>query len=126
MRRGDVYMTAYTFPHERGVGASRHHAEKERPVLVLQNDADNDNPHYPLVMAAAITSQKTQRVYQQDVVLPAGEANLRQDSKVLLGLAQPFLKAALVRKVGALSPTKMREVDLKLSRLLALPQHSGS
>ena len=115
-RRGDVHMAGYAFPHEREAAAASG-VEKERPVLILQNDEDNDNQRYPLALAAPITTQKTGRVYDQDVLLTAGEANLQQDSKVLLGLAQPFLKARVGRRLGRLSPPKMREVDLKLLQL---------
>lgn len=76
LRRGEVYLVTYTFPHEQ--------AAKDRPILILQTDLDNANDRYPLVLAAPITTQKTERIYEQDVFLPAGEANLKQDSKVIL------------------------------------------
>jgi len=118
IRRGNVYWITYAFPHEKaavvGMGEG---SEKQRPILILQNDGDNQNVHYPLVQAAPITTQKTDRVYEQDVLLPAGEANLQQMSKVLLGLAQPFLKTHLGQRLGRVSPSKMREVDIKLLRL---------
>ena len=100
VRRGDICCATYTFPHEREAGAAAYHAEKQRPVLILQNDADNQNARYPIVQAAPITTQKTDRIYQQDVLLPAGEANLQQPSKALLGLTQPFLKTRLGRRLG--------------------------
>ena len=123
IRRGDVCLASYTFPHERAI-ANAAALEKERPILILQNDADNDNPRYPLVMAAPITTQKTERVYEQDVLLPAGEANLEQTSKVLLGLSQPFLKTRVGRRYGRLSSPKQREVNLKLLRLFAFAPQS--
>jgi mRNA-degrading endonuclease toxin of MazEF toxin-antitoxin module len=116
-QRGDICWATYTFPHERGDSAGGAEIEKKRPVLILQNDADNRNTHYPLVQAAPITTQKTDRIYEQDVLLPAGEANLEQTSKALLGLTQPFLKARLGQKLGQVSSERMREVDLKLLRL---------
>ena len=111
IRRGDVFLVTYAFPHEEGG------SEKHRPVLILQSDDDNRNVHYPLVQAAPITTQKTDHVYEQDVLLPVGEANLSRTSKVLLGLTQPFLRARLGQRLGRISPTKMREIDLKLLRL---------
>ena len=117
IRRGDVYWTTYVFPHERGTGTGGASVEKQRPVIVVQNNADNENEHYPVVQAAPITTQKTDRIYEQDVLLPTGEANLRQTSKVLLGLTQPFLKTRLEQKLGRISPVKIREVDVKLLRL---------
>lgn len=117
IRRGEVYWTSYQFPHEQSTGPGGQRTQKQRPVLVVQNDADNVNTFYPLVQAAPITTQKTDRIYEQDVLLPAGEANLQQRSKVLLGLTQPFLKARLEQKVGKVSSIKMKEVNLKLLRL---------
>lgn len=96
--------------------------DKQRPILILQNIEDNGNLYYPLVQAAPITTQKAERVYAQDVLLPAGEANLQRTSKVLLGLTQPFLKTHLGQRLGSLSPARMREVDAKLLRLFGLLQ----
>jgi mRNA-degrading endonuclease toxin of MazEF toxin-antitoxin module len=109
IRRGEVYLVAYTFPHEQ--------TAKERPVLILQTDLDNANDRYPLVLAGPITTQKTEHIYEQDVFLPAGEANLKQDSKVMLGLTQPFPKAHLGRRLGHVSNSRMRLVEIKLLRL---------
>jgi len=117
IRRGEVYWATYVFPHEQGTGPGDASARKQRPVLIVQNDADNGNEFYPIVQAAPITTQKTERIFEQDVPLPAGEANLQQPSKVLLGLTQPFLKARLGQKLGQVSLARMREVDIKLLRL---------
>jgi len=117
IRRGDVFWATYVFPHERDAGHKGTSVEKQRPVLIVQNDADNENEYYPLVQAAPITTRKTDRVFEQDVLLPAGEANLQQTSKVLLGLTQPFLKTHLGQKLGRVSSDRMRKVDVKLLRL---------
>ena len=117
IQRGDVYWAIYIFPHERAATGGEEEAEKQRPVLIVQNDVDNQNTHYPLVQAAPITTQKIERIYEQDVLLPAGEVNLQRTSKALLGLTQPFLKARLGQKLGRVSPAKMQEVDVKLLRL---------
>ncbi len=117
IRRGDVYLAIHVFPHERDDDLGDAKVEKQRPVLIVQHDADNKNERYPIVQAAPITTQKTERIYEQDVLLPAGEANLQQTSKVLLGLTQPFLKTRLGQKLGRVSPTRMREVDVKLLRV---------
>jgi len=98
-------------------------AEKQRPVLIVQNNADNENEYHPIVQAAPITTQKTKRIYEQDVLLPAGEANLQQTSKVLLGLTQPFLKARLGQKLGRVSSARMCEVDVKMLRLFGFARN---
>lgn len=124
IRRGEVYLVSYVFPHERRAATGGSNTEKDRPVLILQNDEDNDNERYPLVLAAPITTQKIDRIYEQDVLLPAGDAKLKQESKVLLGLTQPFVKARLGRKVGRLAPHKMTQVELKLLRLLGFARRN--
>lgn len=126
MARGDVYRASYTFPHERETAPVAGDVEKERPVLILQNDLDNDNERYPLVLAAPITTQKRDRVYEQDVLLPAGEANLTHTSKVLLGLTQPFLKSRLGQRVGHISPVKMKQMELGLLRLFGILRRTNT
>lgn len=82
IQRGEIFLASYHFPHEDRV------VTKQRPVLVLQCDADNENPHYPLVIVAPITTRKIDRIYAQDVFLPEGEGGLDEYSKVLLGAMQ--------------------------------------
>lgn len=78
MRRGAVYLLrGYTFPHEKGSGG----AAKARPVLILQDDVENRNPHYPFVIVAPLTSRKVDAIYPEDVLLPKGTANLPVNSK---------------------------------------------
>ena len=54
-----------------------------------------------------------------------GEAGLDRESKVLLGLIRAFLKKDLAGYVGQVSPEVIREVEIKLLRLLGLikPRH---
>jgi mRNA-degrading endonuclease toxin of MazEF toxin-antitoxin module len=123
IRRGDIYLVTYTFPHEQTDAQAKTQSAKERPILILQTDVDNANDAYPLVLAALVTTQKTDIMYEQDVLLPAGEANLRQNSKVLLGLLQPFLKERLGKRVGRISAGRMRIIEAKLLRLFGfVPQ----
>ena len=48
MKRGDIYLASYHFPHENGT------VVRQRPVLVLQCDEDNENSYYPLVIVAPV------------------------------------------------------------------------
>ncbi len=73
LRRGAVYLLpGYTFPHERDSGG----VAKTRPVLILQDDVENRNPHYPFVIVVPLTSRKVDAIYAEDVLLPKGIANL--------------------------------------------------
>ena len=112
IQRGEIFLASYYFPHENQV------VTKHRPVLVLQSNVDNENPYYPLVIVAPITTKKIDRIYEQDVFLPEGEGCLDEDSKVLLGAMQSVTKASLERRIGRVSPQIMEIIDLKLLRLL--------
>jgi mRNA interferase MazF len=48
----------------------------ERPALVISPDLIN--VHSPVVLVAAITSRKTERVYPFEALIQAGEAGLTQ------------------------------------------------
>jgi len=112
IKRGDIYLASYHFPHEDET------IIRQRPVLVLQCDDDNENPHYPLVIVAPVTTKKIERIYEQDVFLRKGEGGLDEDSKVLLGVMQAVTKTSLVNRIGSLSHRTMEVINLKLLRLL--------
>jgi len=111
VRRGEVYQARFAaFPQEKGTTG------KERPVVILQDDEDNVNSHYPFVIVAPISSQKVRRIYKQDVFVPQGTAGLTADSKILIGVLRTIQKTDLLYKVGTLLSAQMEEVNLKLLR----------
>ena len=115
--RGEIWTTiAYAFPHER----DEYVTPRERPVLIVQNDEDNAASGYPIVLIAPITTRKLDRIYEQDVFLPADQTGLLYDSKVLLGLTTTLLKTDLEHCIGQVSGLLMEEVDAKLLRLFGL------
>ncbi|NUO81519.1 type II toxin-antitoxin system PemK/MazF family toxin [candidate division KSB1 bacterium] len=114
IRRGEIYLAQlFEFPHEDETAVG-----KERPVLVVQNDEDNDNQHYPFVIVAPFSTKKLDRVYKQDVALKAGEGGLGSDSKILLGILRTILKSDLIRRLGKLNKQRLEEVNIKLFREL--------
>lgn len=117
LRRGAMYLLrGYQFPHEKGSDA----ALKARPVLILQDDVENRNPHYPFVIVAPLTSRKVDAIYPEDVFLPQGTANLPVTSKVLLGLTFTVTKESLERWIGQVDVEYMARVDAVLRRVLGL------
>ncbi len=117
LRRGAVYLIgSYTFPHEIATGGSA----KARPVIILQDALENRNPHYPFVIVAPLTSRKVDAIYPEDVLLPAGVANLPVPSKVLLGLICAVEKTALTRWLGQVDDVRMAQIAAVLPRLLGL------
>jgi len=110
--RGDICLASFRFPHEEEIQT------KHRPVLIIQNDIDNESVNYPLVIIAPITTQKVERIYEQDVFIAKGEGSLEENSKVLLGAMQAVTKKALVRRLGSVYSETMERINLKLLRLL--------
>jgi len=55
---------------------------------------------------------------KQDILLPAKEAGLRENSKLLVGIIRTIQKVDLARKIGKLSKRTMEEVNIKLFRML--------
>jgi mRNA interferase MazF len=111
IRRGDVYVAQFgVFPHEKEAEG------KERPVVIVQNDEDNEDPVYPLVVVVPVSTQKVDRVYKQDVPLLRGMGGLSEDSKALVGIVRTIQKADLVKKLGHLPKGKIEEINLKLLR----------
>ena len=88
--------------------------------MVLQCDEDNENLYYPFTLIAPISTRKTETIYQQDVFLPKGEGGHKEDSKVLLGALTAMKKASLVKRLGIVSDNVLRQIDLKLLRILGL------
>lgn len=93
-------------------------------VLILQDDIENRNPHYPFVIVVPLTSRKVDAIYAEDVLLPKGTANLPVTSKALLGLIFAVSKEALLRWIGQVDEDHLVQVDAVVQRLLGLSERS--
>ena len=79
--------------------------EKGRPFLVVSRDAANR------VMQRVLVAPVTSRIRGVPSELPLGEAEgLPQQSVASFDSLQPFLKAMLVHRIGALGPDRSREI----------------
>lgn len=97
---------------------------KTRPAVVIQNDAGNE--HSTTTIVAPVTS--TYRGYPFEVELDAADADVEQDSSVLLDQIRTVsIEHRVLRKLGRISDGKMREVDeaIKLSLGLDSTRPSG-
>jgi len=74
--------------------------QKRRPVVVVSNDAINR--YSQLVIVVPITTNLN-RFSPSHVLLPKGEADLSQDSKVLTEQIRALDKQRLVSKIGTIS-----------------------
>lgn len=101
-RRGEVYLVNF----DPTIGAE---IRKTRPALVVQNDIANR--WSPVTIVAAITSRFEEPTYPTEVVIRAPEGGLEVDGVVLLNQIRSIDKRRLVRRMGALKPERMRQVE---------------
>ena len=112
-RRGEVFLVNL----DPTVGAE---IKKTRPAVVVQNDVANRRS--PITIVAAITSQFDEPIYPTETIVRAPEGGLRVDSVVLLNQIRSVDRDRLVRRLGVLSATTMRGVDMALLLSLGLVQ----
>lgn len=91
---------------------------KQRPALIVSNDIGNE--YSSRVVVAPITSQGVRRTYPFEARLIKGEAGMDRASKALLDQIRAIDKRRLGRRIGALSPTRMQEVDRAIRVSLAV------
>lgn len=100
--RGAVFLVNF----DPTIGAE---IRKTRPALVIQNDVANE--HSPITIVAAITSKYDDTLYPTEVLMPADEGGLKQDSVVLLNQIRSIDRQRLVRKLGKVKPSTMEKID---------------
>lgn len=81
----------------------------ERPALVLSPDLINERS--PVILIAAITSQKTERVYPFEALIEPPEGGLTQRSKVLLMQLRAVDKERLTGRSGKVGEKTMACVE---------------
>lgn len=84
----------------------------ERPALVISPDFINQ--HSPVVLVAALTTQKTERVYPFEALLEPPEGGLKMRSKVMLMHIRSVDKRRLIGRYGTISAAAMKEVETAL------------
>lgn len=101
-KRGEIYLVNF----DPTIGAE---IKKIRPALILQNDTANRWSSITIV--AAITSQFEEPLYPTEVLLKAPEGKLETDSVVLLNQIRSIDKRRLIKRLGALKPGTMTQVE---------------
>ena len=81
----------------------------DRPALVLSPDIINQ--HSPVILVAAITSKKTERVYPFEALIEPPDGGLTMRSKVLLMQLRAVDKSRLLGFYGMISEETLRAVD---------------
>ena len=105
LRRGDVVRVRLD-PTEGSEQAG------ERPALILS--LDTVNQHSPVIIVAAITSKRTDRVFAFEALLDPPEGGLSLRSKVMLMQLRSVNKTRLLGYYGRASDAAMRQVDQAL------------
>ena len=108
MKRGDVYLVSL----EPVVGSE---TGKTRPAIVVQNDLANRSS--PTVTVIPVTSH-TDRVFPFQVRVSAGDGGLERAGKALCEQIRTVSRQRLKRRLGQLSPERMREIRTALDRHL--------
>lgn len=80
-----------------------------RPVLIVQNDRGNRRA--PTVIAVPLTASTRKPPLPAHVRLKAGEGGLRQPSIVLCEQVRTLEKTRLDRRLGRLSPERLKNVE---------------
>lgn len=90
-----------------------------RPCLVVQNDVGNENA--PTTIVVPFTTSKGDRLYPFQVLVPADECELREDSVALCSQIRTIsIENRIVDHLGAVSEARMAEVDDALEYSLGL------
>jgi mRNA interferase MazF len=110
-RRGEIYLVNF----DPTIGAE---IKKTRPALIVQNDTSNR--HSPITIVAAITSKFDDELYPTEVFIEAPVGGLTADSVVLLNQIRSIDRKRLVKRLGAVKPETMDEVDQALRISLSL------
>ena len=113
IRQGEVYWVDLGRPSGSGPGF-RH------PHVVIQNDLFNRST-MATVIVCALTSNLERAASPGNVRLGKGEANLPRRSVVNVSQVFTVDKAALVKRIGNLSPDRLRQL-LDGIRLLTEPR----
>ena len=92
----------------------------ERPALVLSPDLINE--HSPVVILAAITSKKTERIYPFEALIEAGEGGLALRSKVMLMQLRSVDKTRILDRVGHVSEGTLQRVNEALCGAVGLTE----
>ena len=115
MRRGEIRLVDL----EPVRGAE---ADKRRPAVIVSNDGANlaaARLGRGVVTVVPVTSA-TARVYPFQVLLPAADTGLRNDSKAQAEQVRAVAVERLGARVGALPPSLMAALDEALRLHLAL------
>lgn len=118
MRRGEIWWAKVP---------TRGSTSKRRPMLVVSDDAFNENERYPKVMVVHLTSvERLGGPFDWEVAIPRGVAGLPRSSVVKCGEIYTLWKEQLQGPAATLPRSLMRSVDGALATALGLTSAPGT
>jgi mRNA interferase MazF len=101
IRQGDVYWFDFGRPSGSGPGFLR-------PCVVMQNDAFNESAIHTVVVCALTTNLRRARI-PGNVLLDEGDADLSEQSVVMVSQLFTVDKEDLLDKIGSLSKERVEQ-----------------
>ena len=111
IKRGDILLV--NFEPVKGSEQGR-----IRPAIVVQNNILNK--FSPLTIVAPVTSKIYDKEYPTNVFIKKEDAELNNDSTVLLNQIRTIDKKRIIKKIGFLDSLLMKKVDLAIKICLSL------
>jgi mRNA interferase MazF len=90
-----------------------------RPCLVVQNDVGNENA--PATIVVPFTTSYDDELYPFEVLVPADECALREDSVALCSQIRTVsIQHRIVENIGSIPSGRLSEIDSALEYSLSL------
>ena len=109
LRRGEIYWLDWS----PGRGSEQ---TGLRPALVIQSDAGNTNPRYPLTLVATVSTKGKPAIPTHVEIQPSPMNGLREVSYVKAEQIMTVAKERLLSRSGVLTAPEMEHVDAALKR----------
>ena len=102
IKRGDVYLVALDPVLGREIS-------KTRPAVIVSNN--KNNAFSGTVTVVPLSSQNLEKIYPFEVLLPEGSGNLPKDSKTKADQIRTLDRARIIKYIGSLAGSEMKEID---------------
>ena len=116
MRRGDVVRVRLD-----PVQGSEQSGERPKTIII---SPDLINEHSPVILVAAITSRKTEKIYPFEALIEPPDGGVTHRSKVMLMQLRAVDKLRIVGRYGTVGPAALERVDAALRIAVGLTRIS--
>ncbi len=95
-----------------------HEISKSRPGLIIQNDFGNKYGSTTII--APVTSKNLDKIYPVEILINRDNSGLEKDSKILLNQIRTIDKSRLIKKLGNISYSTLKDVEEAIKISLGL------